>query len=280
MEKELLIEVSGDLGDQLFIIASSYAYSKKEDAKLKIIKTTKSNPNYPVYWETLLKKLKPYLLEYYNKDNKDNKDKIWYEKNAVIYEEIKFLNNFMYLNGKMQSYKYFNDYKDDIKMLFKPESLLVNIIRNKYKNLIEQKDRVVVIHSCQKEYETKDYYNTLDSNYYKRSINEFISKKPNPLFLLCIDNEKLCDELKCYINNNEYYILKDDEFLTFTLLQEFNNFIMSNCSFIWWCVWLSNYKHVIVPKNWFKKDDYSNYSNYSNYNNYSDLYYEDWVRID
>jgi len=293
MEKVVLTKVSGDLGDQFFIIASSYSYAKKEDATLKILKTKESSPNHPVYWETLLKKIKPYLIDKYEDifytrsyivplglksvaNNYDYKKiKIWNEISELIYEEIPKY-EFIYLNGKMQSYKYFNNDKEDIKKLFKPEPFLVEFIKKKYDFLMKQKDRVVIIHSCQKYYEAKPCLYKLGIEYYKKAINKFIDNKPNSLFLLCIDDEKLCDDLKTYIeiNKNESFILKEDELLTFTLLQEFKNFIMSNCGFIWWCIWLSDYKHVIVPREWFIKNDYNDY------NDYNDLYDDKWIRMD
>lgn len=266
MEKIVLTKVSGNLGDQLFIIASSYGYAKKENAHLKILKTKTSTHNYPVYWETLLKRMKPYLIDKYEDNYQYKKFKVWNEVSPVIYEEIDSNYELIYLNGKMQSYKYFNEYREDIKKLFKPEAFLVDFIKNKYNDLIKEKDRVVVI-----------YLDNKDINYYKKSIDLFIDNKPNPLFLFCIDNniynmynESLYQEyqeLKTYIEDNrlyETYKLKDDEFLTFTLLQEFNNFIISNYSFIWWCVWLSDYKNVIVPKN---RDN-------------NDLYEDNWIKVD
>ena len=285
MEKFVLIEAKGELGDQLFIIASSYSYAKKENANLKILKT-KSNPEYskPVYWETLLKKLNPYLIERPERIDRyvDYKYKYWDQMYPVIWEEnldmgLNIGANSELLNRRIRLYKYFSNDKEDIKRLFKPEAFLVEFVKNKYNILMKQKDRVVVIHSCQKQYETKPYFYKLGFEYYKKAIDKFIDNKPIPLFLLCIDDEKLCDDLKTYIeiNNNESYILKDDELLTFTLLQEFNNFIMSNCSFIWWCVWLSEYKHVIVPKEWFLKS----IKNTKNYDD-RDLYDDEWIRMD
>jgi hypothetical protein len=219
MEKFLITEIRGDLGEQLFKIASSYSYSKKENIKMRILK----NNNTSLYWETLLKKIKPYLIEEINELSKDN---------------ILFLNQYNFRN-----FNNFRSDREEIKNLFKQECFLVDFSKNKYKNLVDQKDRIVVVYA--------NLYNNL--NYYKKAINEFINNKPNPLFLLCVDDENILNELKIFINRSEYYILKEDELLSFTLLQQFNNFIIpgisdiSNIDFIWWCAWLSNYRYVIAP---------------------------------
>ena len=231
MEKILITQISGDLGNLLFTIASSYLYSKKEEVKLRILKTNKDK-DYPVYWETLLKKIKPYLIE---------------EIEEIEEISLKSLNQ--------NNFKDFRDNREEIKKIFKSDSFLVNFVKNKYNKLIEEKDRVVVVYS-------DDCKNL---NYYKKAINEFINNKPRPLFLLCVKEENIIEELKNFINtnNSEYYILKDDELLTFTLLQHFNNFIISYISynsFIWWCVWLSEYKYVIVSES-------------------RDIYEKDWIVI-
>jgi len=69
-----------------------------------------------------------------------------------------------------------------------------------------------------------------------------------------------------------HVILSDhDEIQTFALLQQFDYFIMSNSTFIWWCVWLSSApKHVIVPSKWFGPAGPAHYE---------DIYEPSWERI-
>lgn len=256
MSKEVLTEISGNLGDQLFIIASAYSYFKRRNSKLKILKSKISYPYYPVYWETLLKKVKPYLIDYHEDYNKY---KILDERSYQEYDENKENIDFVYLKGKFQSYKYFSEYKEDIKSLFKSEVFLVNFVSQKYKNLFDQKNRIIVIY-----YSNYSKINLDKTSYYKKAIDMFIRNKPNPFFMLCVDDDNTRNDLINYIkdiNEKEYFIFKDDELLTFTILQQFNDFIISYESFIWWCVWLSDYKHVIVPKE------------------ETELYNKDWIRI-
>ena len=46
-------------------------------------------------------------------------------------------------------------------------------------------------------------------------------------------------------------LLNETEHSTIALLQQFHNFIMSNSTFNWWCVWLADARNVIVPQAWF-----------------------------
>ena len=64
--------------------------------------------------------------------------------------------------------------------------------------------------------------------------------------------------------------LNDTDINTFTLLQNFNNFIMANSTFIWWVVWLSNSKNVIAPSKWFGPQGPQKYE---------DIYEDSWIRI-
>ena len=154
------VNVMGGLGNQLFQIAAAYAYSKKENGSLKIIKKT-DNGNRPVYWDTIFKNLKQYLV-----DQIPNNLHQWNEKDATIYTEIGPLSHpGKYLNGYLQTSKYYyNDLiKEEIRSLFKPDSDLVEGIRNKYKYLCDNSERVIVIHARRTDYVTfKDIHGPLD----------------------------------------------------------------------------------------------------------------------
>ena len=71
-----------------------------------------------------------------------------------------------------------------------------------------------------------------------------LEKVSNPIFILTSDDNTFWDEIKDDISpiyNYEHLILNNESDInTFTLLQQFNNFIMSNSTFIWWCAWLAN----------------------------------------
>ena len=69
---------------------------------------------------------------------------------------------------------------------------------------------------------------------------------------------------------NNYTIINDTDINTFIILQQFNNFIMSNSTFIWWVVWLADAKNVIVPSKWFGPDGPSKYN---------DIYEDNWTKI-
>jgi hypothetical protein len=77
----------------------------------------------------------------------------------------------------------------------------------------------------------------------------------NPIFLLCSDDQSFWNEIRediAPVFEHEHVLLDDDSDLrTFTLLQQCRHFIMANSTFIWWCVWMADAKHVIAPAKWF-----------------------------
>jgi hypothetical protein len=266
------VNIMGGLGNQLFQIASAYAYAHKENGQLQIFKK-KDNGNRPVYWDTILKNIKPYLVE-----NIPNSLEPWREICATKYSNIDPLTSQgKYLQGYLQSSKYFyNDtIKQDIKELFKQDTLLINKIRHKYNILCENSERVIVIHARRTDYIThKEFHGPLTGSYYKEALAKMLKKVHNPIFLLSADDNEFWNEIKNDITpvyEHSYMILNNEtDINAFILLQQFNNFIISNSTFIWWCVWLANAKNVIAPSKWFGPKGPQQYE---------DIYEDNWERI-
>lgn len=259
------VNIMGGLGNQLFQIASAYAYAKKENGILQIVKK-KENGNRPLYWD-ILKKIHPYLVE-----SIPNLEQ-WYEPEATIYMDIgPLIYPGKYLNGYLQSSKYFNNVKNEIKEIFKNEEL-ISEIKNKYKFLCDNSERVIVIHARRTDYiKSKDHHGPLEGIYYKNALGIILPKVHEPIFVLSSDDNNFWDEIKNDIEPvfNNYTIINDTDINTFILLQQFNNFIMSNSTYIWWVVWLANSKNVIAPSKWFGLQGPKMYE---------DIYEDTWIRI-
>ena len=254
---DVCVNIMGGLGNQLFQIASAYSYARKNNGNLRIPKIRKDqNGGYrKVYWNSLLKKVQPYLVE--NMVIENIGKEIWREDYPTMYKEISPLTNNKYLSGYFQTSKYFGDdiIKKEIKELFKPDDCMFDIVRDLYGDILEVKDRIVVLHCRRTDYlNFPDFHNPLNSEYYKKAINSMLKKVSNPFFLLCGDDNNFWEEIRKDIPevySADYFILNENDILSFVLLQQFDNFIMSNSTFIWWCVWLSNQKNVIAPDKWF-----------------------------
>jgi len=266
------VNVMGGLGNQLFQIAAAYAYARQTGGTLQIIHK-RDNGNRPVYWDTILQQIQPYLVESIPHDLTQ-----WHETQATQHSEIGPLPpNGIYLNGYLQSSKYYstNDSKKEIQMLFRPSATLHDEMIKKYNFLVNVRDRVVVIHSRRTDYITyRDVHGPLEGNYYKEAVRRMVQRVEHPIFLLCGDDPNFWNEIREDIPDvftNAHIVLDHEtDIITFALLQQFQNIIMSNSTFIWWCVWLSEAKNVIVPAKWFGPAGPSYYE---------DIYESGWERI-
>jgi len=265
-------EIMGGLGNQLFELASAYSYAKKNNGILNI-KYKTSNGNRPLYFDSFLKKFRQYLVHSLP-ENMEH----WQEQYSTKFYDLgPLLPQGKFLHGHLQSSKYFGDTetKNEIKSLIEPEPELLNQILAKYNYLIQNKSRVVVVHSRQTDYlPVAHIHGPLNGDYYKQAINLILKKVENPIFILCGDDNtywnRISNDISEVYKYNWQVLENESDINTLILLQQFENFIMSNSTFIWWAVWLSKYKNVVVPSKWFGPYGPAEYE---------DIYEESWIRI-
>lgn len=247
------VNIMGGLGNQLFQIATAYAYARKTGGILQIPHIM-NNGNRPVYWDTLLQRVKPYLIQ-----SLPNTLEPWQHPTPTMYEDIGPLPvQGKYLIGYLQTSKYFyNDtYKQEIKALFTPQEELFTACKERYAYLLENKERVVVMHARRTDYlSAADIHGPLTGAYYREAVQRIVDRVQRPIFLLCSDDQTFWNEIRediAPVFAHEHVLLDDNsELRTFTLLQQFHHFIMANSTFIWWCVWMADAKHVLAPAKWF-----------------------------
>lgn len=268
------VNIIGGLGNQLFQVISAYAYSKKYNGRLQIIKNKRYDDGRPLYWDSVLHRFKTYLV-----DNIPGTLMRWQEKGATEFSNIYPLpSQGIYLNGYLQSSLYFKDIKNEVKELLKPSDDILNNILTKYNYLISIKDRVVVVHARRTDYcinqHKIDFHGPLTKEYYKEAINRISMSVENPIYLLCSDDTlfwaDLIKDIPELNNKNTYILENEDEINTFYLLQQFKYYIIANSTFSWWAVWLSDSKRVIAPSKWFGPIGPKNYK---------DIYESDWELI-
>jgi len=242
--KIVSVNIMGGLGNQLFQIAAAYAYSKKHNATLQLLRITE-NGTRSLYWDTVFSKLQSNLVESLDFTILEH----WIEPCATVYKEIGPPTNGKYLIGYLQSSKYFTDYKYEIRSLFSPTIYNLRDIYQKHSHILNHTNRIIVLHARQTDYLLKrDFHGPLDMSYYKKALDKMCTHVENPILLLCGDDPSFWKQADF---THECIHLEDNDINTFYLLQQCQHFIMSNSTFIWWCVWLSSAKHVIVPAKWF-----------------------------
>lgn len=266
------VNIQGGLGNQLFQIAAAYAYARHHGGTLQIIEK-KDNGKRPLYWDTILQRIQPYLVEHLPATLR-----VWHEAYPTMYKEIGLLGTEgIYLKEYLQTSKYYptDEIKAEIKELFRPSNQLLTTIQEKYHQLFEKKERVIVIHARRTDYLTyREIHGPLDSSYYQEAVTRILQRISHPIFLLCGDDPMYWNEIRNAIPEvfqHEYMILdRETDIHTFALLQQFQHFIMSNSTFIWWCVWLASARNVFVPSTWFGP---------AGPPIYDDIYEKEWEKI-
>jgi hypothetical protein len=263
--------ITGGLGNQLFVIASTYAYARKYDKNFYITNTT--NNGDIVYWDNILSYLKKDGRLVFNHQIK--KFDI-YKYKDVNYTEIPYFDKHTVLEGYFQSDKYFKEYKREIlKLLSLPEY---------YKKAAELKvakfneETIVAVHIRRGDYlKYSNVYHLLSKNYYdnaKQVLEEKLGFRPIYLYFT---NDKKWVRENFTLENKDEIIDLDRDFKEFCVMQQCHHFIIANSSFSWWAAYLSDVlegvlpKYVIAPRNWYKHDTKINWS---------DIYPEDWILED
>jgi hypothetical protein len=281
------IDITGDLGNQLFQIAYIIHFlrlSKKNKIKRKLVFKYYDNEidnkvNSPLlrryYWNTLFKGLFRVLNtnEYNNIPIPIIHDEIVSHKYTEPPSEVKY--NILF-KGNYQTFKYIDDTLREklISIVYSNEDIMYSAYY-KYRDILNyfgnntKDDDMVSLHIRRTENLSDSINNyNLEMNYYKEAM--LIANKKN-VVIFSDDIEWCINNFNVYANKeglynvyfisdkifkeNELYIKIDIEFI---LMSMFKNNIIANSYFSLWASFISYYKTkiIIAPKIW-----YSNYGN-------------------
>lgn len=185
------------------------------------------------------------------------------------YEEIKIGEGDVGLDGFFQSEKYFKEHKNFIKELFKPTDEVVNIIKEKYSDILNQ--RTTSIHVRLGDYLNHPNHHPVQSlKYYNKAIE--LTKNHTDKYIVFSDNIGWCKDV---FKGDEFIFRDNDEkdYVELYLMSMCDNNIICNSSFSWWGAWLNNNEDKIVvgPKKWFGVA-------YSTWNT-NDVLPKEWIKI-
>ena len=237
------VRLEGQFGNQLFQIATAYAYALDYDLTLTIPDLVhKRKDNIPYNANKL-------FLNKINSFTPKPPQLIWKER-PFKYGKIPKVSS-IELKGYFQSEKYFIHRRKEILDLFEPSPSLKKVILEKYP-ILESNALVVGIQvrDYRKESPDGSSYPTLTRNYYEQAITYF---PQDTIFLISSNNPTYAKSCLDGLHQNLIYLKGEDyieEFYTLTLC---NSFIISNSTFGWWASWLSTHpdKLVIAPYTWF-----------------------------
>lgn len=269
------VNIMGGLGNQMFQLATAYAYTKQNNGKLIVLRNKKEYDGRSLYWDNMLYRFQEFLV-----DKLPEGLERWQESGPTEFCIIPSLTSKgLYISGYLQSPKYFIKIQQEIIDLFKPSDDTLYSIQKKYNVLLKNKERVVIVHARRTDYlknqDIINFHGPLSTDYYNKAINKMTNENEDPIFLLVSDDPSywasVINELP-QLNSRNIYILDDEnEINTIALLQQFQYFIIANSTFSWWAAWLSkDPKKVIAPSKWFGP---------TGPQNYKDIYMPSWELI-
>jgi galactoside 2-L-fucosyltransferase 1/2 len=231
-------ELVGRLGNQMFQYASLIGIAKLRGGKACITKNS---------IEDDLRDPKDDLVNVcigpFSRCNTGTNDKVIEEKGYGVYDISRFLkhtdSNIVIKTtmdtGFLQSWKYFENCKSEIKTLFKFKDSIyrkaVDIIKG-FKNRI-----LIGIHIRRGDLLSLDYVRFPPLEYFNKAKSYFKDMFKNPLFIVCSNDKKWVEE---NLKNEDVYIVNETRNASedMCLLTMCNGVIMSIGTFSWWAGYL------------------------------------------
>lgn len=287
MEEKLIIRLSNNIGNQMFMYAAAYAAAKKMNRTLyyDYISSYQSRKNIYKFaldgFNISEKKAETkfifngptgYLKRKFLKkiDKFISKKKFILEKkdkNKVTFYNKKLLNNkyasIAYMEGYFETEKYFISYKDEIKKQFIPKKYL-NFKNNKYLIDILKTESVSL---CLRQNRFSEKYDKITKEdhimsdkfvsdqliFINNAITFFKNKIKNPVFYLWSnDIQNLVSKIKLdnviFVNNDNIKDEIEKIHCDLYLMSNCKHFAVIPSAFNWWGCWLSDYKDSIIVR--------------------------------
>jgi hypothetical protein len=285
MPDKLILRLSNEIGNQMFMYAAAYSISKKLNRQLYIDDETAFllrknvskfglnlfNITSPIAPDTFkFKNLSGYIKRkfFIKTDLIRSKKKFYIEKkdrNKITkysndYEKLVFDNN-LFFEGHFESERYFKDYGDEIKREFKLKNQ-VSLKKSPYFNEINKHNSVSIClrqnrfiegrgqNTPQNKQKSLNF--TLEQiDYINKSVDYIKSKISNPAFFLWSNDFSNIDKNKFNFNYKEIKIYNnesasDKRIQSLFLLKQCNHFIVTTSTFNWWGAWLSERNDKII----------------------------------
>lgn len=234
-------KMMGGYGNQLFILAATFAYAIKYNCKVVLPEFWEDKR--PSYWKTAFKQLQSHVVHPNEMSNLpwtilgELPDKSFYQFPPPPTNCIMFF-------GYFQIPDFFSDYKEIKYILKLPEEY---IRRGDYSNSL-------IIHVRRGDYlKAPDCHPIQPLSYYEEALTHF----PESLQRIYVGEDKEWIQSNLLKNKRPTDILLslESDLQEFGVMIQCKNFIIANSSFSWWAAHMAEYpdemKKVVAPKNWF-----------------------------
>jgi len=248
------VHLMGGLGNQLFQIVATIAYSIELNDIFAFVKTLQESSNITLrhtYWDTFFILLKPYLVDELPPLKDVGECGFKYQLLPVTQDTKLF--------GYFQSYKYFQKYEEDIFYL-----LGINLLKDKLLKKINKKKEdfkhIISLHFRLGDYKhLSDFHNIMDIKYYIDSLFHILtSRRIHTIYYFCEDEDidivtKKIEIIKQMYPYHFIRVTGLDDWEQLIYMSLCNHNIIANSSFSWWGAYLNEWDDKIVcrPSKWF-----------------------------
>jgi len=257
------IGYSGRLGNQMFQYAALKALSLRTEYEMFLPNHITIKPD--GCYDMTNNKWIEYKLDLLDCFNivcpiLDNSLPNQYQEQSFGFEPFTISDNTS-IEGYFQSYKYFEDYKEDILNDFKFRDELLS----KCQEEISQHINPVAIHIRRGDYVNHPGFWNITPEYIQDALSYFSDDEYT--FLIFSDDIEWCKQI---FPEEVIFVEGNNQFKDLCLMSLCNHNIISNSSYSWWGAYLNinPNKKIIAPKNWFTDPKPLNY-----------LYPNNWIII-
>jgi hypothetical protein len=233
----------GELGNQLFQVAATYAYAKRWNKK-------------PVFPEWTCKiSGRDYRKIFKNPvDQTLSQDQFQHVRSrfsydGLMYENLNFTEGSVEMHGYFQSEKYFQDFSEEIKSIFAPADSITDYIQQKYSDVLSEKNKVALhIRTAKRASNDYDVHSSASYEFIEESQSHFSDN----LYVVFADNMEIAKTI--LPEGKSYFFVENEENYTdLFFMTMFDKYIVSPSTFGWWGAWLSQNQQplVTIKKDWF-----------------------------
>ena len=168
--------------------------------------------------------------------------------------------------GYFEDKRYFDAYRDDLKILFTPKLPPPSKNHGLYHSILTLESVCISVRRGDFLNQNLTKYLVCDRAYFCQAIKEIKKRVKNPCFVIFSDDILWCiKNLSCLFDIDDKLLFEDgtdEPFEKLRLMYSCKHFVLSNSTFSWWAQYLSSNaeKVVVAPKSWRsnEQDDHLN----------------------
>lgn len=260
--------IHGELGNQMFQVASVIGYARKTGKRAVFPDWTCK-----ISGRDYLKIFKNPIDTNFPKESLSQAFKTVHYR-ELNYIDIPFIQENVNFLGYFQSEKFFENCTDEIRNLFTSNDEIQTYIQEKYSDLLNN-SRKVSLHvrtAKRAQSDSPEVHAAASLEFIQKSMEHFSDENTFVVFADVMEEaKKILPEGKKYL-----FIEREENYVDLFLMTKFDSYIVSPSTFGWWGAWLSESKSpkITVLKDWFKRE-----GSLAHLNN-NDIIPQKWIKIE